>query len=346
MGLPEIFITFQTAAVSAITRSARGVLAVALSDSTQGGAAEAVYQSLAEVPKDKFTAANYRLLKLAFLAAPSKVRVLRVGADDSAVYEALQRLQFDWLAAPGLDSGEVISFIKSQRAGGRGVKAVVANASGPDCEGIVNLCASDLVLEDGAIQAKDYAVRVAGLLAALPLTRSATYASLSEVVSCGTSDDPDKDVDDGKLILVSGRDGYRLGRAVNSLITLTVDKAAPFQKIKIIEGIDLIRTDIARGQGSQRLRQQAAAGHRHQRLSQGVGGRRAGQNRRQPLLRLPVRPEELSGEQGHRHFRHEGRGHPARQHRQRGLSGGEPHLLRRHGGPGAEDFYVRRRNYG
>ena len=245
MGLPEIFINFQTAAVTAITRSARGALAVALTDATEGGAAEAVYKSLAEVPEDKFTPANYRLLKLAFLAAPSKVYVLRAGEDDSAVYDALERLQFDWLAAPGLDDAEVISFIKMLRANGRGVKAVVANATAPDCEGIVNLCVSDLVLEDGAIDAKDYAVRVAGLLAALPLTRSATYASLSEVISCAASADPDKDVDDGKLILVAGRDGYRLGRAVNSLTTLTVDKAAPFQKIKIIEGIDLIRTDIA-----------------------------------------------------------------------------------------------------
>ena len=51
MGLPEIFINFQTAAVSAITRSARGVLAVALTDATEGGAVEAVYKSLAEVPR-------------------------------------------------------------------------------------------------------------------------------------------------------------------------------------------------------------------------------------------------------------------------------------------------------
>ena len=43
MGLPEIFINFQTAAVSAITRSARGVLAVALTDATEGGAAQAAY---------------------------------------------------------------------------------------------------------------------------------------------------------------------------------------------------------------------------------------------------------------------------------------------------------------
>ena len=246
MGLPEIFIKFQTAAVTAITRSARGALAVALTDDTEGGAAEAVYKSLAEVPEDKFTADNYRLLELAFLAAPSKVHVLRVGEDDSAAFEALERLSFDWLAAPGLADTEVISFIKSQRAAGRGVKAVVANATAPDCEGIVNLCVSGLVLEDGAIDAKNYAVRVAGLLAALPLTRSATYVSLPEVVGCAALDDPDGDVDAGKLIIVPGRDGYRLGRAVNSLTTLTPDKAAPFQKIKIVEGIDLIRTDIAR----------------------------------------------------------------------------------------------------
>ena len=239
MGLPEIFISFQTAAVSAITRSARGVLAVAVKDATAGGAAEAAYKSLAEVPEDKFSPENYRLLKLAFLAAPTKVWVLRVGEDAEKTYQALERLRFDWLAAPGLEDARVMSFIKTLRNGGRGVKA-------PDCEGIVNLCVSGLTLEDGAMEAKDYAVRVAALLAALPLTRSATYANLPEVVGCDALAEPDADVDAGKLIIVPGREGYRLGRAVNSLTTLTPDKAAPFQKIKIVEGIDLIRGDIAK----------------------------------------------------------------------------------------------------
>ena len=87
---------------------------------------------------------------------------------------------------------------------------------------------------------------VAALLAALPLTRSATYVNLPEVVGCDALAEPDADVDAGKLIIVPGREGYRLGRAVNSLTTLTPDKAAPFQKIKIVEGIDLIRGDIAK----------------------------------------------------------------------------------------------------
>ena len=223
MGLPEIFISFQTAAVSAITRSARGVLAVAVKDATAGGAAEAAYKSLAEVPEDKFSPENYRLLKLAFLAAPTKVWVLRVGEDAEKTYQALERLRFDWLAAPGLEDAKVMSFIKTLRNGGRG-----------------------LTLEDGAMEAKDYAVRVAALLAALPLTRSATYVNLPEVVGCDALAEPDADVDAGKLIIVPGREGYRLGRAVNSLTTLTPDKAAPFQKIKIVEGIDLIRGDIAK----------------------------------------------------------------------------------------------------
>ena len=246
MGLPEIFISFQTAAVSAITRSARGTVALILADATEGGETEAVYESLAEVPENLFTAENYRILSLAFKAAPTKVIVLRAGEEAETVLSALDRIQFDWLAAPALENETVISYIQSQRSKGRGIKAVVAGANAPDCEGIVNLCISGLVLEDGTIEAADYTARIAGVLAALPLNRSATYAPLAEVVSCGGYDDPDAEVDAGKLIVVSGRDGYRLGRAVNSLTTLTPDKAAPFQKIKIVEGIDLIRTDIAK----------------------------------------------------------------------------------------------------
>lgn len=254
MGLPEIFISFETAALSAIKRSSRGVVALAISDTTAGGATLATYRSLAEVVSTQFTAENYRMLQLCFMAGPSKVIVLRVGEDEEenagaaeqAAYNALSALSFDYLAAPGLTQASVISYVKSERAAGRGIKLVTANATAPDHEGIINFCASDLVLTDGAITAANYCARIAGLLAATPLTRSATYAKLAEVVSCTLSDDPDEDIDDGKLILVADGEGFCLGRAVNSLTTLTVDHGAPFQKIKIVDGIDLIRTDIAR----------------------------------------------------------------------------------------------------
>lgn len=246
MGLPEIFISFETAAVSAIKRSSRGTVALAIVDATAGGEALAAYRSLNEVPKAKFTEANYRMISLCFLAGPSKVIVLRVGDDEDDTFAALDGLNFDYLAAPGLTQADVISYVKSQRGAGRGIKAVVAGATAPDHEGIINLCVSDLVLTDGAITGADYCARIAGLLAATPLTRSATYAKLAEIVSATPSADPDEDIDDGKLIVVSADGGYCLGRAVNSLTTLTPDHGAPFQKIKIVDGIDLIRTDIAR----------------------------------------------------------------------------------------------------
>ena len=94
--------------------------------------------------------------------------------------------------------------------------------------------------------ADNYAARIAGLLAATPLTRSATYAKLSEVVSCGAQSDADAAIDAGKLILVPNGEGYCLGRAVNSLTTVTTAHGAAFRKIKIVDGVDLIRADITR----------------------------------------------------------------------------------------------------
>lgn len=243
MGLPEIFISFEAAAVSAIQRSGRGVVCLVLADETAGGQAVAAYEALNEVPESLFTAENYRTIALTFRAAPKKVIIVRAGSDAEA---QLEKLTFDWVAAPAMDSAALVDWVKAQRGAGKSVKAVVAGADAPDCEGIVNLWASDLVLEDGAIDPKAYAARIAGLLAALPLTRSATYAGLPEVMSAGGYDDPDAAVEAGQLIIVAGSSGYRLGRAVNSLTTLTADKGAPFRKIKIVEGIDLIRADIAR----------------------------------------------------------------------------------------------------
>ncbi len=245
MGLPEIFIAFQTAAVSAITRSARGRVALVVKDDTAEGAAQESFTALSDVPKSHYTAGTYRLLSLTFAAAPSRVVVLRAGEDSTEVFARLKQLDFDWLAAPALENAEVVSFIQSQRGAGRSVKAVVANAASPDCEGIVNLCVKDLILSDGAVEPAVYTGRIAGLLAALPLTRSATYAELPEVVGCAAVEDPDEDIDAGRLIVVPGGSGYRLGRAVTSLVTLTTDRGAPFQKIKIVEGTDLIRRDIA-----------------------------------------------------------------------------------------------------
>ena len=227
--------------MSAVKRSSRGVVALAVTDATKGGAASAVYRSLSEVDESKFTAENYRLLKLCFLAAPSKVAVLRIGSDEADTFTALDTLDFDYLAAPGLTQAKVISYIKAERAKGRGVKAVVANATAPDDEGIINLCAEDIVLTDGAVTADNYAARIAGLLAATPLTRSATYAKLSEVVSCGAQSDADAAIDAGKLILVPNGEGY-IGSVLNDYDNKLLLVTAINAYFKALEGDVLDKT--------------------------------------------------------------------------------------------------------
>ena len=97
-----------------------------------------------------------------------------------------------------------------------------------------NILAKAAVLVDPETDAIAYALNEHEELYPASLTKIMTALLVLEAV------------DAGKLIIVPGREGYRLGRAVNSLTTLTPDKAAPFQKIKIVEGIDLIRGDIAK----------------------------------------------------------------------------------------------------
>ena len=58
------------------------------------------------------------------------------------------------------------------------------------------------------------------------------------------SSDPEGDIEQGRLILDRGSEGARLARAVTSLVTEENTGDSAFRKIKITEGVDLIRADI------------------------------------------------------------------------------------------------------
>ena len=86
---------------------------------------------------------------------------------------------------------------------------------------------------------------IAGLLAGTPFTQSATYVELPELTDATrlSRSDADAAVEAGKFIIWHDGRKFKTGRAVNSLTTLT-GKNAAYQKIKIIEVMDLIREDI------------------------------------------------------------------------------------------------------
>ena len=92
MGLPEINITFASKGQTAIQRSARGIVACILRDNTEGGAAETVYTSLADVDYTHWTQRNYAYLRMILEGGPSKVLVLRVAEDAEDYTAALKTL--------------------------------------------------------------------------------------------------------------------------------------------------------------------------------------------------------------------------------------------------------------
>lgn len=92
----------------------------------------------------------------------------------------------------------------------------------------------------------EFTSRVAGLIAGTPLSQSVTYTKLSDVVDIPkmTKVDAESKVNKGELILIKEAGAIRIARGVNSLTELTAEKGEMFQKIKIVDTLDIINNDI------------------------------------------------------------------------------------------------------
>lgn len=243
MGLPNINIKFESLGLSAITRSERGIVAIILISDETAENASYEFRSLDKVGSNNFDTNNYDYIKLAFEGNPNKV-IVEIGA----VEECLKRLEnktFDWLTVPGITSEQTIvkSWISVQRKANKMKKAVLPNTPADD-EAIVNFATSEIKTQAKTYTTAEYCARIAGILAGLPFTRSSTYYVLNDVLSIKESENPDTDIDEGKLILVNDGRKIKIGRGVNSLVSTTGGKSAEFKKIKIVEAMDLIQQDI------------------------------------------------------------------------------------------------------
>ena len=250
MGLPEINIAFRTLAVTAIARSARGIVSLILKDSTVITFDTKIYTDVSQIDPDDWAAANLDYIQKTFLGLPVMVIVERVASDAVNYTAALTRLinkKWNYLAIPGIETADVATistWIKSRRDTDKKTFKAVLPASVSDHEGVINFTTDDIVVGETTYTTEEYCCRIAGLLAGLPFTRSSTYFVLPEVESITETATPDVDIDAGKLILVNDGENIKIGRGVNSLTTTTVTKGAKFKKIKIMEAIDLMRDDI------------------------------------------------------------------------------------------------------
>lgn len=252
MGLPNINIAFKTAAATSIAQSSKGIVALILKDSTNNGVL-----SLTDATKIPATLSNpnkfyISLALLGYVNVPKKVIACVLPADAadlSAGLVSMATQTFDYLVGPpdctAAEAQEIATWIKAKRADHYIYKAVLPNLAG-DSEGIINVTADQIKEGENTYSTAQYCARVAGLIAGTPMTISCTYATLPEVddVKRLTSEDLDAAIDAGQFVFLWDGEKVKTGRGVNSLQTTTADKGDDYKKIKIVEAIDMMQSDI------------------------------------------------------------------------------------------------------
>ncbi len=266
---PSITIAFIEKAASAIERGARGIVMLVLRDATITTTPDKLtIRDVSEVPTT-YSTANQQYIKDAlkgYTTAPQKVLVytmpVKAAGDDAedeaarytAMFEYLETAKFQWLAIPTVDTDEktsdVVSWVKSQRNNNANmVKAVLPDADSADTEGIIDWTVSLFKVSGSTrteITPEEATPRIAGVLAGTGLTISSTYAPLKDYddVERLTKSERNTAVGAGKLIAFWDGEKVKLDRAVTSLTTTTDTKGDSFKKIKLVENMDMIKTDI------------------------------------------------------------------------------------------------------
>lgn len=256
MGLPEIRIRFYKKAQNIISRSSRGMVALLVDDTTKDQVMNP-YRSWDDVTTEDWTEPVLKVLKLVFKGSPEKVLVVRAIKKEDAVDLAaslalIKAINFDYLTYPGYkaeDKETIKAWLQEQRTKGKKAKAVLPECEA-DYEAIINYATPSVTAkwpdteELVTYTAAEYCARIAGILAGLPLTQSCTYYELEELVDAQVAEEPDAEIDAGKLIVIFDGEKYKLGRGVTSLVALKKDTPEGLQKIKIVDGQDILKHDI------------------------------------------------------------------------------------------------------
>lgn len=266
-GLPQVLIDFKTKSVSAIRRSARGIVVLILKTETTDTIKKYKVSDITDIPDNVLTPEAEDLLKKCLAGTPLRVLVYTLPKDGVAgakhnqaeILKQIKHIKYNYIAAPqGTDQEQkdLADHVKAERTNRRlTVKAVVANVKA-DHEGVINFCTEEIKVPTGTTKQGvttyttytpiQYTARIAGILAGLSLDRSATYFKLTEVESIKVYDDLEDRIDKGELHIFDEEDGdgVKIARACNSLTTFTTDKGEDFRKIKIIEAIDMLTDDI------------------------------------------------------------------------------------------------------
>lgn len=286
LGMPNVIVSFREAGIAAIERSKRGIVFLVLEEEqnvidevikttavvgkaitgrTITGSIKALgntenpftVYTVDDIPEKLSEDNKDYIIKclLGYVTAPYRVKVYlqakgKTGADkwqDSLKKIATER--WDYLAIPTIEEEQletVGTWIKTNRENKfKKVKAVLPGYNG-DYEGIINFSNKNIKTATKVYTPAEYTARIAGLIAGTPMTISATYAPLSEVIDCDKYDldENDEKVNKGEFFIWYDGTKYKMSRAMNSLITTTEGKQEGYQTIKIVDIMDMIYDDV------------------------------------------------------------------------------------------------------
>ena len=251
---PNISVAFTELGISAIQRGNKGTVAIIVRDAAE--VAPFAISMASQIPA-ALGKKNQDYIKRAFtgyINPPKKVIVyVAPDEDDEDLSPALAHMatqDFDYLVGPlnctPAEAEAIAGWIKSMRAASCvKYKAVLPNCAA-DNFAVVNFTGEDLTAGDVVYATAEYCSRIAGVLAGTPMKIAATYAPLPELTDVKrlSREEQDEAVGAGKLILVWDGRKVKLSRAVNSFVTTVDGMGDSFKKIKLVELMDLIRTDL------------------------------------------------------------------------------------------------------
>ena len=277
LGMPSISIFFQEAGIEAVERSQRGIAAMILEEEKsvidklfsqheyEGETLEAlsvphVVYTLDDIPAELSGDKKDYITKcmLGYQKTPYRVKIYFQEKDESKDTEpdkfadtlaVLATDRWDYLAIPTIRSEQlehVGTWMKTNRENKYKRSKVVLPGYNGDYEGIINFANTRIVTATKEYTPAEYTARIAGLIAGTPMTISATFAPLAEVIDCDkhTLDENEEKVNKGEFFIFWDGEKFKMSRAVNSLVTTIQGKGEGYQTIKIVDIMDMIYDDI------------------------------------------------------------------------------------------------------
>lgn len=256
MGMPSIDIVFTEKANTSIQMAERGIMAVVIKDASQDGNSGAAYTllSAADIP-EALSDENRTYLErgmIGYVNPPRKTFLYVLPETTEDLSDALayfETVRFDYLVGPpNLDASgatEIEEWIKTQWENDSMPRAVLPDKAA-DFAAIVNFTTSGIQVNGEEQTTAQYCSRIAGIICGTPLSISCTSAPLPEVedVKRLTRAEMDTAVDNGEFILWHDGEKVKVGRGITSLKTTTAQQGNSYKKIKIIDTVSQIKTDL------------------------------------------------------------------------------------------------------